>query len=177
MKFSKYELDVMKIVARDEGLPYKLLKSTIATILKDEEKEKAEALAKIKPIDKLTYDEIKLLRDDVVLGSIYISDYSNRYGYDAHAICNIMEGFIEEIDYLIDENGGNFEDYDTPEELYNYINSIEFSDEELEEMTKEARQEIEEEYNTRNKIFDEEEIYSIAHGLQWTMFDAILKGV
>ena len=40
-----------------------------------------------------------------------------------------------------------------------------------------TRQEIEEEYNTRNKIFDEEEIYSVAHSLQWTMFDAILKGV
>lgn len=167
MKFEENELNLIRFCSNETGIPYKLLKNYVVKLLKDEESGKQKQLSKIKNIIELTKDELKELRKQVYLGSVFLCDYENTFGIDRNMLSEIMQGYEEEIYYLIDENGGDFKDYDNNETLYNYICGIEFDDEYLKQMTKQAKDEIEQEYNLKEEIFEQEYIYNIASMLQY----------
>lgn len=70
-------------------------------------------------------DEIIIdLRKQIILNSLFYSDYENSYGIDTHQVCDFFDGFISFISELMDEDGIPDEDffkhldmYDTEENL------------------------------------------------------------
>lgn len=74
------------------------------------------------------------IRNDIVLNSLYYSDYENRYGYDTHMICDFFDGYLDYINELMKENNQNIHTdyffhllplYDTKENLWNWYCMIE----------------------------------------------------
>lgn len=47
------------------------------------------------------------LRQDICLGSIYYTDYNNRFGIDCHLVCDFFDGFISFINELWSEKDDN----------------------------------------------------------------------
>lgn len=89
---------------------------------------------------KTDYAKNKLwnIRKDIVLNSLYYSDYENRYGYNVYMICNFFDGFLEYVENLMFEDIPGFKDekffdylaeYDTKENIWEWycmIEDIEF---------------------------------------------------
>jgi hypothetical protein len=72
---------------------------------------------------------LKSLRKEIVLNSLYYSDYENSMGIDKHNVCNFFESYVEYLGEIIEENHGNVSDkqwfklmkkYDTIENLECY---------------------------------------------------------
>lgn len=75
------------------------------------------------------------LRQDIVLNSLFLNDYENRYGISAKQVCDFMDGYLEELYYIANEDGFDSEDvfdviekYDSKDNLYNYACSIIWED-------------------------------------------------
>lgn len=78
------------------------------------------------------------IRKDIILNSLYYSDYENRYGYNTHMICDFFDGYLEYLEQEMIYDIPNFTDkqffdylnqYDTKENLWNWycmIENIEF---------------------------------------------------
>ena len=49
------------------------------------------------------------LRKDIVLNSIHISDYENRFGIDPEEVCNFFNGYVEYLEELAEEDNFDFE--------------------------------------------------------------------
>lgn len=87
----------------------------------------------------LNREQLKQLRKEIVLNSLYISDYENSFDIDANDVCMFFDGYVEELHYImIDELGEekvkelNNDEYfnelfkrDTTDNLCNYYYSIE----------------------------------------------------
>lgn len=43
----------------------------------------------------LTYEQLKQLRGEIVLNSIFVKDYSNSLGIDPQRVCDFFEGYLE----------------------------------------------------------------------------------
>lgn len=56
----------------------------------------------------LTDKALLELRSDIVLNSIYISDYKNRFGIEPEEVCTFFTGYIEYLEELADED--NFDE-------------------------------------------------------------------
>lgn len=83
--------------------------------------------------------ELWKLRQEIVLNSIYTSDYENSYGIAPDELYEFFNGYFDELHYiLLDEKGGDFikslndNQYykeifalDNEDNLYNYYYSIE----------------------------------------------------
>ena len=54
-------------------------------------------------------DVLKNLREDIVLNSLYISDYENRYGLPAKSVCDWFDGYLDFVGEMME---GEIEDYD-----------------------------------------------------------------
>ena len=65
----------------------------------------------------LTHDELMELRGQVCLGSVYLSDYNNKFGIDPNQVYSFCEGYGMEIDWD--------EERDTPEAFADYCESVE----------------------------------------------------
>ena len=61
--------------------------------------------------ETMTARELWALREEVILGSIYVSDYRN-----------FMEGYIDYLEELADEQGGQWFAYDCEENLWSWFN-------------------------------------------------------
>ena len=72
--------------------------------------------------ENMTARELWALREEVVLGSIYVSDYRNSFGWDAEDISDFMEGYIDYLEELADERGGQWFAYDCEENLWGWFN-------------------------------------------------------
>lgn len=44
---------------------------------------------------KLSLRQVRKLRKQIVLNSLYLRDYENSYGIDPHAVQNYFDGFVE----------------------------------------------------------------------------------
>lgn len=110
--------------------------------LKLEERE--EKSMKINP-NNLTKEQLWKLRQEIVLGSIYVNDYENSFGIEPIDVCNFFDSFIEDAEHDDEGNasGRDIKDYDNAEELYNYYSSCENPFGEIEEV-KENSYDIEE---------------------------------
>ena len=66
------------------------------------------------------------LRNEIVLNSLYISDYENSFGIPAAIVCEFFDSYISYLDELMTENGeclpidDFFNKYDTKENLWNW---------------------------------------------------------
>ena len=69
------------------------------------------------------------IRNDVVLNSIYYSDYENRYGYDVRIICHFFDSYLEYLEERMYEDIPNYKDdeflkylpkYDTKNNLWTF---------------------------------------------------------
>ena len=82
---------------------------------------------------ELTKENLWKLRKEIVLNSLYLSDYENSFGVDEEDLFYFFEGYLEDLGYLMEENIENYFDemffgylgeYDTEDNLYNYYLDI-----------------------------------------------------
>ena len=78
-------------------------------------------------VNNLTKEQLWKLRQEIVLGSLYTSDYNNSFGIDPSAVYGFFDGFIEDaqMDDYGKPNDRETEEYDNAEDLYNYYRSCE----------------------------------------------------
>ena len=77
--------------------------------------------------NELTKEQLWKLRQEIVLGSLYINDYKNSFGIDPQAVRNFFDSFIEDAQQDDEGNYNNrkTEEFDNAEELYNYYMTCE----------------------------------------------------
>ena len=85
---------------------------------------------KIKDLGKI---QLWRLRQDIVLNSLFINDYQNRYGIEPKEVCYFMDGYVEHLCMLAEENGVKTDDigdiirlFDNKDNLYNYAMDIDW---------------------------------------------------
>jgi len=89
------------------------------------------------------------LRNQITLNSLFTSDYENRLGLDPNAVQDFFDGYLDELEYIADQEGDKDLDldeildrYDNPENLKNWYDSLDYdpfgdeepSDEELDDI-------------------------------------------
>lgn len=64
------------------------------------------------------------LRMEIPLGSLYVRDYENSFGFTAESVCNFFDGFLDFIEEIAREERGNdvewqdiIDEYDTEDRL------------------------------------------------------------
>ena len=73
----------------------------------------------VRNIDDLSHDELKELRDEIVIGSCFIADYRNSFGIDPNLLSNYCDNYL---DYLCEEYGeDDYLEHDTSDEFANYM--------------------------------------------------------
>ena len=81
-----------------------------------------------------TKEKLWKLRQEIKLGSLFISDYCNGFGVDPHKVCNFFEGFLEFVEEEMREDHPDCDDkdfwellpdYDTPEYLLDWYSCFE----------------------------------------------------
>ena len=71
----------------------------------------------------LTMEQLKQLRSEIVLGSLYTSDYKNSLNIDIREVQDFFDGYVEYLWEIAEENGGDdIDDYDTQENLESWYN-------------------------------------------------------
>ena len=118
--------------------------------------ERDKKLANVKSLANLTKDELWGLRQDIRLGSLFTRDYENRFGIDPRYVQDSFDGYLDYLGEIMKEEIPRYDDnnywdyldeYNIPEHLDEYFNyMLEWSDEDIKAMTKEARDEIEDWY-------------------------------
>lgn len=79
----------------------------------------------------MTGKEFVKLRKEIVLNSLYISDYENSFNIDPQTVCSFFDGYMEYLQELEREDGESldidefFERYDTTENLLEWYASFE----------------------------------------------------
>ena len=87
----------------------------------------------------LSKEDLKKLRSEIVLNSLYIADYENSFDIPAKDVCDFFDGYVEELYYIMLEEIGedkvkelNDTEYykelfkrDNIDNLYNYYYGIE----------------------------------------------------
>lgn len=84
-------------------------------------------------IQDLSKEQLWKLRKEVVLNSLFTSDFENSFGIDAKECQTFFDGYMEYLDELADDDKDNLNvvvvsalDYDSPDALYNWFNCIEW---------------------------------------------------
>lgn len=69
-----------------------------------------------------TLEEIKKLRKEIVLNSIYVADYENSFWFDEHDVCGFFDGYMdyleEELEMQAEESGERISDRDYYDRLF-----------------------------------------------------------
>ena len=88
-------------------------------LLTEAEKEELDLLREEKDLHIWDLDEeqLKKLRSEICVGSVYLSDYNNSFEIDPNEVYNYSESYLEEVD----EYYGN----DTPEHFAEYCMGVE----------------------------------------------------
>lgn len=74
----------------------------------------------------LTNEQLKQLRSEVVLGSLFTADYSNTLNIDIREVQDFFDGYVEYLWEIAEENGGDdVYEYDTQENLESWYNCFE----------------------------------------------------
>jgi hypothetical protein len=74
----------------------------------------------MKKFEDLTHEELIELRSQVVLGSMFVSDYVNTFGFNAHDMSYFFDGYVEYILELMAEDNAEesqFDEYDNANNL------------------------------------------------------------
>lgn len=54
---------------------------------------------------RITFDDVKKLRKEIVLGSLFLSDYKNSLGIDKNSARGFFDGYLEFLGELMEEDG------------------------------------------------------------------------
>lgn len=82
----------------------------------------------------LTQEQLWRLRRQIVLGSLYYSDYVNTFGIDCHPVCDFFDSFLSFVEELMKEEIPDFDDatffdhlpaYDNAERLWDWYGCFE----------------------------------------------------
>ena len=69
-----------------------------------------------------SFEEIKQLRDEVVLNSLFVKDYENSFGFDPKEVCDFFDGYVERLACEVydeaKENGEKLSDDEYYERLF-----------------------------------------------------------
>ena len=76
------------------------------------------------------------LRNEIVLNSLFLDDYSNSFGIDEHKVCDFFDGYMDDItDQYMEKHGLEkidtsdlsdvWDEFDNADTLWNYYNSVE----------------------------------------------------
>lgn len=79
----------------------------------------------VKDFEELNEDELWKLREEVMIGSLFVSNYTNSFGYKSLDVSYFFDGYINYIEELLEEDGaddGEFENYDNIENLWGWFN-------------------------------------------------------
>lgn len=77
----------------------------------------------------LSQTDLWKLRQEIKLGSLFVSDYRNSFGIDPHKVCDFFDGFLSFVEDEMREDYPEFVDsdfhevlpeYDTPEYLLDW---------------------------------------------------------
>ena len=67
-------------------------------------------------LQELTEEEVEKLQKQIVMGSLYVSDYENTFGVSPNEVCSYADAYLEAKD-----NPEEYGEYDT---FYDYIQSV-----------------------------------------------------
>ena len=82
-----------------------------------------------------TKETLWKLRLEIVLNSLFLSDYYNSFNIDPTAVAVFFDGFLDEVEMQMEEDIPGFNDaqffehlpkYDNPDTLWNYYDGMEF---------------------------------------------------
>ena len=59
----------------------------------------------MKRFEDFTKEDLRALRNEVVVNSIFYSDYHNSFGLDTHSVCDFFDGWLDFIGELMVEDG------------------------------------------------------------------------
>ena len=76
-------------------------------------------------ISDLSFEELKLLRGEVYVGSIYVSHYRNSFGVPCKEVFDYCDGFVEDTVCEYPDYEKQEEILSNPEEFANYCLSVE----------------------------------------------------
>ena len=60
-----------------------------------------------KRFEDFNKQDLEQLRKEIVLNSLYISDYNNSFNIDPHSVCDFFDGFISYMEELASEINPN----------------------------------------------------------------------
>ena len=105
------------------------------------------------------------LRNQITLNSMFTSDYENRFGLDPNNVKDFFDGYLDELDYIAEEDGEKNLDltdllnrYDNPENLKNWYDSLDYDPFGDEEPSEEDLEDIEADFEENDfmpYMFDE----------------------
>ena len=85
-----------------------------------------------KRFEDLTREDLAKLREEIVLNSLYISDYENSFGFSPKSVNLFFDSYVSFLDELAEEDGMIIEDtfkffdkYDTTDNLESWYNCYE----------------------------------------------------
>jgi hypothetical protein len=90
------------------------------------EKEKLEKIIEKHNLDDINENTLWKLRKEIVLGSLYYSDYANSFGFTTHSVCDFFDSYLDYLVELAEEKFGinyTYEDalsFDNEYNLYNW---------------------------------------------------------
>ena len=85
----------------------------------------------MKRFEDFTKEDLWALRNEVVVNSIFYSDYHNSFGLDTHSVCDFFDGWLDFIEELMVEDGYKdaacrffdyFVEYDNADTLVQWYN-------------------------------------------------------
>lgn len=77
----------------------------------------------------MTSESLWKLRQEIILNSLFISDYRNSFGIDPHIVCDFFDGYLVHLDSEMTEHVPDYDDkqffdllpaYHTAENLWNW---------------------------------------------------------
>ena len=81
----------------------------------------------MKRFEDFTKEDLWDLRQQIVLNSLFVSDYRNNMGIDEHSVADFFEGYMDYLTELEREEGMSdetfkqfFDRYDTPDNLWSW---------------------------------------------------------
>ena len=82
-----------------------------------------------KTFDQMTIEDLKILRGEIELNGIWLSDYENSFGFSEKSMGTFFDGYVSYLEELANEDGYNwdtheqlFEIYDTEDNLLDWYN-------------------------------------------------------
>ena len=76
----------------------------------------------------LTKEQLSKLRSEIVLNSLFVSDYENSFGFSPSSLCDFFDGYMEYLIDLAEEKYGKdktsiikvVEEFDNADNLFDY---------------------------------------------------------